>query len=58
MPWLPFFLPVMLPDPQQDQSFGLLELQIRIWKSGLDCERELDLLKNPAPFGVPEARFN
>jgi hypothetical protein len=45
-------------DSGEDESYGLLELQIRIWKSGLDSEAGVDLLKNPEPFGVPRVRLN
>jgi hypothetical protein len=47
-----------LAESDEDQSFGLLELQIRIWKSGLDSGAGIDLLKNPEPFGVPRVRLN
>jgi len=59
----PFPLPLsktlkFLAESVDDQSFGLLELQIRIWKSSLDSGGGIDLLKNPEPFGVPRVRLN
>ena len=48
----------LLLDSDEDGSYGLLELEIRIWKSGLDCATGIDLLKNPEPFGVPRVRLS
>jgi hypothetical protein len=58
-----FLLPLsknlkFLAESDEDESFGLLEVQIRIWKCGLDSEAGIDLLKNPEPFGVPRVRLN
>jgi hypothetical protein len=59
----PFSLPLskilkLLTASDEDESYGLLELQIRIWKSGLESEPGTDLLKSPEPFGIPRVRLN
>jgi hypothetical protein len=57
-PMFPTNMLKLFVDSGEDESYGLIELQIRIWKSGLDSEASIDLLKNPEPFSVPRMRLN
>jgi hypothetical protein len=58
LPLFPWNLLKLLTQPGEEESFGVVELETRIWKSDLDSKTGIDLLKNPEPFGVPRVRLN